>query len=124
MGGQALCAGDPQMCLTGATGACCAGGTCGIVTAAGCAAASGIYHGDGSDCSEPCKRPIGDGCSTGADCESTFCADGVCCNEACTGPNEICDAPGSRGMCITAAAAETAPALAPWALSVTAALLG
>jgi hypothetical protein len=122
--GQALCAGDPGMCLSGATGACCSRGECAIVTAAGCAAADGVYRGDGTDCTEPCKRPNGDGCSTGDDCESTFCADGVCCNEACTGPNEVCDAFENRGTCIVVAAAEPAPALSPWALCVTAALLG
>lgn len=123
-GGQALCAGDPDMCLTGPTGACCARSGCGIVTAAGCAAAGGIYQGDGSDCTEPCKKPTGEGCDTGDECESTFCATGVCCDTACTGPGEVCDAPEHRGECIVAAAAEPAPALAPWALGVTAALLG
>jgi hypothetical protein len=123
-GGQTFCEDDPQMCLTGATGACCARGSCAIVTAAGCSAADGIYHGDGSDCTEPCKAPNGDGCSTGDDCESTFCADDVCCDTACTGPGEVCDAPEHRGECIVAAAAEPAPALAPWALYLMAALLG
>ena len=28
---------------------------------------------------------LGQACTTGADCDSTFCADGVCCNEACGG---------------------------------------
>jgi hypothetical protein len=124
-GGQTFCAGDPQMCLTGATGACCgAQGNCGIVTAAGCAAAGGTYRGDGTDCSEPCKEPLGEPCSTGDDCTSTFCADGVCCDTACTDPGFICDSPKNEGMCVPGGTApEPAPALASWALYLTAALL-
>jgi len=122
-GGEALCAGDPDMCVTGPTGACCAR-SCAIVTEAGCAAASGIYQGDGTDCSVPCKKPIGEGCSTGDECESTFCATGVCCETACTGPGEVCNAREHRGECVVAADAQPAPALAPWALYVTVALLG
>lgn len=124
-GGQTFCEGDPQMCLTGATGACCARDFCGIVTAAGCASADGFYRGDGTDCTEPCRAPIGEPCSTGEDCESTFCADGVCCNAPCTDPGEICNSPEDVGMCVAAApASAAAPALAPWALYLTAALLG
>lgn len=40
-------------------------------------------------------------------------------------PGEVCNGPEHRGECIVApAAAEQAPTLAPWALSLTAALLG
>ncbi|MBI2395589.1 MAG: hypothetical protein HYV09_38845 [Deltaproteobacteria bacterium] len=33
------------------------------------------------------------------DCASLFCADGVCCDKACTGPCEQCAASGSSGSC-------------------------
>src|SRR5262249_6712846 len=116
--GQALCANDPGMCLSGATGACCRSGSCGIVTAAGCSAADATYRGDGSDCTEPCPAPNGAPCGTGDACESTFCVDRVCCDAPCTDPGEICNSPGHVGECIVRPAAP-APALAPWALYLT-----
>jgi len=125
MGGQTLCQGDPNMCLSGTEGACCVRGNCFILTPGGCSSAGGIYRGDDTLCTEPCKKPNGDGCSTGDECESTFCADEVCCNTACTEPGFICDAPEDRGRCVAGGVPpEPAPALAPWALSLTAALLG
>ena len=45
----------------------------------------------------------GAACSTGSQCESTFCADGVCCNTACDQPFETCDAPPARGSCMAVA---------------------
>jgi MYXO-CTERM domain-containing protein len=37
------------------------------------------------------------------------CVDGVCCNTACDGPNEVCNLPGREGTCLprTAAPAPT-----------------
>jgi hypothetical protein len=29
-----------------------------------------------------------------------FCVDGVCCNEPCTDPDEICNLPGREGECL------------------------
>ncbi len=34
--------------------------------------------------------PNGDACENGGDCQSGFCVDGVCCNEACDGACEGC----------------------------------
>jgi hypothetical protein len=45
---------------------------------------------------------IGQACVTGADCASTFCADGVCCKSACTGTCQTCAAAGNVGTCIPA----------------------
>jgi len=45
---------------------------------------------------------IGQACRTGADCASTFCADGVCCKSACTGTCQTCAAAGNVGTCIPA----------------------
>lgn len=128
MGGQTLCNGDPQMCESAApTGGCCGRESCVVLTAVACAAADGVYRGDGTDCTEPCKAPNGEECGAAAECESTFCVDGVCCESACDGPNEICDAPEERGMCVASGAGPQpapAPTLDPWALALTAALLG
>ncbi|MBM4380886.1 MAG: hypothetical protein FJ086_16530, partial [Deltaproteobacteria bacterium] len=52
----------------------------------------------------------GASCSTGTQCASGFCADGVCCNTACDGPCDTClanpSAPASAGTCTPRAAAE------------------
>src|SRR6185369_8495099 len=46
-----------------------------------------------------CKKALGDGCVTGADCQSNVCADGVCCNSACASTCEACNVAGSVGTC-------------------------
>jgi uncharacterized membrane protein len=38
-------------------------------------------------------------CTTGADCASGFCSEGVCCNTACTDQCSSCRLPGSFGTC-------------------------
>ena len=38
-------------------------------------------------------------CSSIDDCDSGFCAGGVCCNETCDGVCIRCDVPGSLGIC-------------------------
>lgn len=45
-----------------------------------------------------CKKPDGLPCTSAVDCTSGFCADGVCCNEACTGVCRSCKAP-AAGIC-------------------------
>ncbi len=53
--------------------------------------------------------PLGSACTKNADCFSGFCADGVCCNEACTGTCRACTAAkkgsGADGTCGFVAAA-------------------
>ncbi|MFO0760464.1 MAG: kelch repeat-containing protein [Byssovorax sp.] len=46
----------------------------------------------------------GASCSTGYECGSGHCADGVCCDEACDGLCRTCAAEGSVGTCTHAAA--------------------
>ena len=45
------------------------------------------------------KRSGANTCQTAADCHSGFCTDGVCCDRACTGQCEACNAAGSVGSC-------------------------
>jgi hypothetical protein len=43
---------------------------------------------------------MGAPCEDTSDCEpGLFCADGVCCNDPCTGELERCDLPGQEGTC-------------------------
>ncbi len=79
-----------------------ADGTCGAVLAATDPDAecpgSQVCNGSGA-----CKLPNGDACLLGTDCTSGNCADGVCCNTACTGACQACTAAkkgsGSDGAC-------------------------
>ena len=43
--------------------------------------------------------PDGDACTEGRECASGFCIDGYCCDRACDGQCEACDATGSEGAC-------------------------
>jgi alpha-tubulin suppressor-like RCC1 family protein len=45
---------------------------------------------------------LGVPCSDGQVCTSGRCADGVCCDEACSGSCESCNEPGSPGKCVAA----------------------
>ena len=49
-------------------------------------------------------KPLGGACTAAIDCESGICADGVCCNIACTGPCLSCSLPDRPGLCSPAAA--------------------
>lgn len=55
----------------------------------------------------PTLLPLGAVCTSGAECASTFCATGVCCNSACDGPDEACN---EAGICQGPPAAVAAPA--------------
>jgi hypothetical protein len=50
--------------------------------------------------------PLGWSCNAGSDCQSGFCADGVCCNTACTDPCYQC---ASQGVVVSARHASKAP---------------
>ena len=45
------------------------------------------------------KKPVGATCGDDAECNSNFCAQGVCCATACTGMCKSCALPGSAGAC-------------------------
>jgi hypothetical protein len=53
----------------------------------------------GGRCSPGLKRGLGVACACDDECGSGFCADGVCCNTACTGSCVACNQPGSPGEC-------------------------
>jgi hypothetical protein len=42
---------------------------------------------------------IGAACSVPSECQSGFCASGVCCNTACDQPLQQCNLPGRPGLC-------------------------
>ena len=73
----------------------------------------------GSGCAEPCANSaqcvngnvcdqgackptgsVGASCSSNEACDSAFCVDGVCCNNACPGQCEACNLPGTEGQCL------------------------
>ncbi|MCA9672545.1 MAG: right-handed parallel beta-helix repeat-containing protein [Myxococcales bacterium] len=45
------------------------------------------------------KKKVGEACQSGAQCESSFCADGVCCESACNQTCHTCNAAGKAGTC-------------------------
>jgi hypothetical protein len=50
------------------------------------------------------QQDIGGGCQANNECKNDLCADGVCCETACTGVCESCAAPDSVGTCTPHAA--------------------
>src|SRR5512143_2968008 len=92
---------------TGGTGATLTGGTGGGLGGAGGTGGSsgcsdGAQNGDESavDCGGSCPPcAAGKTCSTGSDCATTFCADGVCCDTACTGACISCNDAANLGKC-------------------------
>ena len=55
------------------------------------------------------KKKNGQSCTAVADCESGFCADGVCCESACTGACRSCGLPTNLGQCINVASGSSDP---------------
>lgn len=59
--------------------------------------------GEGSHCSNgACTKPLSHACSTKNECVTGYCADGVCCNAACSSTCESCinaDTGGIDGIC-------------------------
>jgi hypothetical protein len=45
-------------------------------------------------------KGLGQDCTSGAQCESGNCVDGVCCESACTGKCTFCASPEARGKCV------------------------
>jgi uncharacterized protein (TIGR03382 family) len=51
------------------------------------------------------RGPPGAPCGAASQCASGFCVDGVCCNAACNGQCEACDAAGQAGQCVAVSGA-------------------
>jgi hypothetical protein len=62
-----------------------------------------------NSCGSRPKQPNGAGCTADADCTSTHCADGVCCESVCTGACVTCNQMGLEGMCLPVAANKPDP---------------
>jgi hypothetical protein len=60
--------------------------------------AAGHWCNAGVGICEPMKA-IGQACDSGLECTSGNCADGVCCNTACTGTCQRCDQAANPGAC-------------------------
>jgi hypothetical protein len=80
----AMC--DPFVCGTGACKSTC-------TTSADCVAPNVCTNGS---CG---KLPPGAACTSASSCVSGFCAQGVCCNSACTGTCQSCALTGTAGTC-------------------------
>ena len=86
-GGQITCTGATKLC----NGSCIPNTSC----CGGCSGNTPVCS--NGTCA---GRPLGDACASGAECASTYCADGVCCNVACDGQCEACSVSGSKGTCV------------------------
>jgi hypothetical protein len=64
---------------------------------------------DGSSPGNDSGVPLGTACTTGTQCGSGFCADGVCCNNACAGTCETCKPVGGQAGTCSPIAANTDP---------------
>lgn len=54
---------------------------------------------EGDVCGTNCKKSQGELCASNDECASTFCADGVCCTNACAGACRSCNQPSAVGTC-------------------------
>ena len=68
------------------------------------------------------RLPPGTTCASALQCASGFCADGVCCDQACTGQCQACDLAGLAGTCSTVSG--TAPRAGRPACAGTGACMG
>ncbi|HEY4393791.1 MAG TPA: hypothetical protein VGP64_06995 [Polyangia bacterium] len=117
----------PATCTSGAATAartCDGAGTCQAATPASCApfgcnaagTACNTTCTSNADCAAPatCNTttkscglgPNGTSCTSGATCNSGFCAQGLCCATACTGICSACNLTGSVGTCLAVPAGQ------------------
>jgi hypothetical protein len=101
------CGGSCPPCVNGKdckAAADCESAFCNSLVCAACSSASQCASGDlcdlqlnGGTCLV--AGALGAPCTAAGQCTSGFCADGVCCNAACNGVCNVCDAPGMPGVC-------------------------
>jgi hypothetical protein len=87
---------DPSTCEAGACRSSCD-------NASQCVAPNGCTNGS---CGQ---KGLGQSCASGSECGSTFCVDGVCCENACAGRCTFCASPQSPGRCATVGAGTIDP---------------
>ena len=96
-------------CKAGGTRSCapqtCQNGSCGSACTSDAQCLTGFFC-EATSCRP--KRALAAACDKASDCMSNNCAQGVCCNSACTQNCHACNLAGSVGTC-TAAAAGTDP---------------
>lgn len=96
LNGQTCAAGQDFSCQSGnceatvdGSNACCTDN---------CATGTQLCAANGGGCVDQ-GGAVGDSCNTGGDCLNGNCVDNFCCNQACRGQCERCNAPGSQGSC-------------------------
>ena len=93
-------------CMPGAAQPCapyvCSSGSC----AATCTANTDCTSGNVCTASSCGLKPLGAACGAGGECNSGFCAQGVCCKTACTGNCLSCALTGTGGTCSTVPAGQ------------------
>jgi len=98
----ASCAGT-GMCPAAQTQSCggyaCGAAACRTACEADSDCASGSFCAGDGTCSG--KKTPGETCGADGECASGHCTDGVCCDVACQGQCQACDAEGSVGTCTT-----------------------
>src|SRR5262249_29916754 len=60
-----------------------------------------------------CLGDLGDACTLGNQCQTTFCVDKVCCDSTCTGNCLICNKTTQEGACVTDPACSPSPSPTP-----------
>jgi hypothetical protein len=107
--GPSTCDGccDGVVCRTGATQSACgkageACGACDPVNQRCVAAACQTLSANGSTC------------TAGAECVSSFCTEGVCCDQQCGGACGTCKAAGSEGRCVAKSEGTAQASCAPF----------
>jgi hypothetical protein len=114
--GAQMCTGSTQMlagrcdgagtCMPGATQPCapylCSGTSC----LASCTTSAECTTGNVCTASSCGLKPLGAACAAGTECNSGFCAQGVCCRTACTGTCMSCALTGTGGTCSTVPAGQ------------------
>lgn len=105
-GGGTGTGGGTQVCnASSCTGCCDETGACrsgDANTACGQTGSACSDCGAGARCAGSICQPLkatGDSCNSGGDCSTSHCVTGVCCNSACTGACQRCDATGTEGTC-------------------------
>lgn len=119
---NSACTGSCETCnATGTAGTCSPLPEASVITACGAYACDGVSGScptscttsrqcaTGNYCASGTCQPLkakGDVCTSSSQCVTNFCADGVCCDGACSGSCDRCNLTGSNGTCTPAPASD------------------